>query len=215
MQFETIIFDLDGTLVDSSEGIFNSVKSACEELNLRQPNDSELRSFIGPPVPDSFMRIHGLADAAAQEATLVFRKYYLTQGIFEARVFEGVSEVLAKLSKSNLNLAVATYKRESAAKRVLEHFGLAEFFGVVFGADAAHLRRKSHMILDALTFFDTPPQRAVLVGDTLHDLQGAREVKVEFVPVLWGFGFENEADAAAHTRQFVAKTPREILRLVD
>ena len=132
--FDTILFDLDGTLTDPGEGITNSVAYALRKYGIEVSDRSELYKFIGPPLKDSFMKYYGFDEDKAEEAIAYYREYFRDTGIFENRVYEGVEDMLRGLQANGKRIVLATSKPEEFAIRILEHFGLRKYFTVVAGA---------------------------------------------------------------------------------
>lgn len=198
MQFETILFDLDGTLTDPGLGITNSVMFALERFGIHESDRQKLYPFIGPPLWDSFMRFYGMSREEADRAVTVYREYYADRGLFENTVYPGIPQMLEELRAQGKTLAVATSKPEGFSVKILEHFGLAKFFDRIAGASMDQSRsRKADVIRYALSELpQADPRTAVMVGDREHDVLGAREVGLPCVGVLYGYGDRPELEAA-------------------
>ena len=141
-EYKYFLFDLDGTITASEEGIINSVVHALERMGVEHYDRSELRKFIGPPLDDSFKRYFGLNDEESERAVRFYREYFTERGMFENEVYEGVPELLKRLKKNNKKLVVATSKPEVFTVRILKYFGLFEFFDTVAGATLDGSRTK-------------------------------------------------------------------------
>lgn len=198
MQFETILFDLDGTLTDPGLGITNSVMFALERFGIHESDRQKLYPFIGPPLWDSFMRFYGMSREEADRAVTVYREYYADRGLFENTVYPGIPQMLEDLRVQGKTLAVATSKPEGFSVKILEHFGLAKFFDRIAGASMDQSRsRKADVIRYALSELpQADPRTTVMVGDREHDVLGAREVGLPCVGVLYGYGNCPELEAA-------------------
>lgn len=198
MQFETILFDLDGTLTDPGLGITNSVMFALERFGIHESDRQKLYPFIGPPLWDSFMRFYGMSREEADRAVTVYREYYADRGLFENTVYPGIPQMLEELRAQGKTLAVATSKPEGFSVKILEHFGLAKFFDRIAGASMDQSRsRKADVIRYALSELpQADPRTTVMVGDREHDVLGAREVGLPCVGVLYGYGDRPELEAA-------------------
>lgn len=196
--YRYVLFDLDGTLTDPQEGITACVQHALAAFGISEPAD-QLTHFIGPPLHRSFMECYGFTDAEATEAVRVYRERFGTLGIFENRVYEGVPELLEKLSDAGVVTGVATSKPEPYAVRILEHFDLARHFDVVTGSNMDSSRTdKGDVIHEALTRLGQPSKReVVMVGDRKHDVEGARREGIDAIAVTWGYAPEGELEAAA------------------
>lgn len=191
-----VLFDLDGTLTDSSEGILNSIRYMLEKKGLAISDTETLRSFIGPPLADSLKALYGISEAEAQEAVESYREYYADQGIKQLTVYPGVEKMLTDLSK-DYSLAIATSKPEFFAEQVIENTGLTKYFTGIFGADLAGDRsKKADVITYALEQLEG--DTAVMVGDRKFDILGAKDNQLKSIGVLYGFGDRQElAEAGA------------------
>ena len=134
MQYKTILFDLDGTLTDSAPGILNSVRYGCRRIDIPVPDEATLRRFLGPPLIDSFHNLCGLNDADTDRAVAAFREYFPDKGLFENEVYPGIPALLADLHARGCQLVLATSKPEEYARRIMEHFDLAQYFTAICGA---------------------------------------------------------------------------------
>ncbi len=207
-QYQTILFDLDGTLTDSAPGILNSVRHACRKLQLEIPDDATLRRFLGPPLPSSFRDYLHLDEADVARAVEGFREYYPDKGIFENEVYPGIPELLADLKVAGKRVVMATSKPEGFAKRIMEHFALDGCFDVICGASMDESRSdKGEVIAYALqTAGITDLGDVVMVGDREHDVKGAARNGLPCIGAVYGYGTAEElttagAIALAHTVQ--------------
>ncbi len=190
--YTTILFDLDGTLTDSEPGIVNSVKYALERFGM-EAEPGLLRSFIGPPLYDSFRGALGMSDADAKRAVDIYREYFRDRGIFENAPYPGVPDMLARLREAGGRLVVATSKPEVFALRIAEHFGFSDSLEAVCGADLEGGRSsKTEVIRYALEARKAAPEATVMVGDRKYDILGAHEVGLDSVGVLYGYGSREE-----------------------
>ena len=196
MSYDFILFDLDGTLTDSAEGIVNSVVYALERKGIPYASKRELRRFVGPPLQASFREYCGFSEEEAKEAVRIFREYFTEKGIYENTVYEGVPEMLQALYEFGFTLAVATSKPEAFAKQILERFDLAKYFTVIAGASMDGTDKPT-VIRQTLSRLHTEPSsRVLMVGDREHDIFGAKEVGVSSLGVLYGYGSEEELKEA-------------------
>lgn len=192
-KYEVVLFDLDGTLVNTSEGIFNSVRYAEKMMGFHPVSNEQLSSFVGPPPVQSYMANHKVTEEVAREATKHHREYGLKHGIYEAEVYEGIPKLLGLLKESGVKLGVCTLKRQDVAEKVLEHFGLLQYFDVVVGIDNQESLTKADTIDLALqAIHGTEKDEVVLVGDSVYDAEGAKEAQVDFIGVLYGFGLHKK-----------------------
>lgn len=203
-------FDLDGTLVDSLEGIARSIAHAFTAVDHAPP--SNVRAWVGPPLRTSFARHLGDHDLA-ERALHAYRTYYAEVGVLEARVCAGVTPMLEALASDGVQLFVATSKPRVYANRLLEHTGLAHFFRDVFGPElTGALENKTELLAHALATTLAPPHRASMVGDRHHDIEAAHANGVESIGVTWGFGTLEELDAAGAGA--ICSTPDEVVESV-
>ncbi len=195
----TILFDLDGTLTDSGEGIINCSIYALEYFGLPIPSREEMRVFVGPPMRDTMVQF-GVPPERAEEAIKVFRSRYEPIGIYENYPYPGIDELLQKLKTAGHKLYVATSKPEFMAKQVLDRFDLSKYFDLICGALKDASRDKKEDVIAYLLEQSGDPAHAVMVGDTLYDVLGASHHNIPTIGVTWGYGTEEslrEAGAAA------------------
>ena len=199
MAWNTILFDLDGTLTDPAEGITKAVEAALNHYGITVADRAALHKFIGPPLDESFPEFYGFDAARTAEATEVFRAYFDRQGWRENIPYPGVEDMLRDLRAAGKRLLVATSKPEVFALRIMEHFGLAQYFDHICGApmDNQEGAKKAAVIRDALRRAGVEDlSTAVMVGDRRHDIDGARQAGLEAVGVLWGYGDLQELEAS-------------------
>jgi phosphoglycolate phosphatase len=189
-----ILFDLDGTLLDTSPGIFETANHTMEQLGFHALPVAQLRKFVGPPLPACFRVACGLEERLIPSACAIYRKRYAAHGgMFKALHYPGMEELLRTLVGMGVTLGVATLKLESLAHEVLGHFGMDSYFATISGADENGTLDKAGIIEVALERLKVESKADVLmVGDTPHDLEGARKAGVGFVGVYWGFGFNRD-----------------------
>ena len=214
MMYDTVLFDLDGTLTDPGEGITNSVAYALSKYGIEVMDRSELYKFIGPPLRDSFMKYYGFPEDKALQAIEYYREYFSDRGIFENRVYEGVEDMLRQLHAKGKRLVLATSKPEEFAMRILEHFDLKKYFSVVAGASMDSSRsKKGDVIAYAISLCESfDKYTAVMVGDREHDVIGAKENSLRCIGVLYGYGSEDELKNSG--ADYIAKTPSDIIDLI-
>ena len=199
MAWNTILFDLDGTLTDPAEGITKAVEAALNHYSIAVEDRSTLHKFIGPPLDESFPEFYGFDAARTAEATEGFRAYFDRQGWRENIPYPGVEDMLRDLRAAGKRLLVATSKPEVFALRIMEHFGLARYFDHICGApmDNQEGAKKAAVIRGALRRAGVEDlSTAVMVGDRRHDIDGARQAGLEAVGVLWGYGDLQELEAS-------------------
>lgn len=197
-KYDTVLFDLDGTLTDPGLGITSAVAYALKKFGITPPPLPELYPFIGPPLVDSFIRYYGMTGDEPMQAVGYFREYFRDRGIFENTIYEGIDDMLGRLRQAGKTLVLATSKPEEFALRILKHFGIFHHFHYVAGATMdERVSRKDEVIAIALE--RAHPQdltRVVMVGDRIHDIEGAKAHKLSSIGVLYGYGSRSELENA-------------------
>lgn len=184
---KTILFDLDGTLTDSGEGIINCAILALEHFGLPIPSRETLRVFVGPPLHESFIRFGVPADRA-EEAVEVYRSRYIPIGKFENTPYPGIRELLEKLKAEGHKLYVATSKPEQMSIDILEHFDLAGYFDQICGASLDTSRTDKAAVIAYLRELTGKQENTIMVGDTKFDVIGAKKHGIPTIGVSWGYG---------------------------
>ncbi|MCD8097641.1 MAG: HAD family hydrolase [Lachnospiraceae bacterium] len=190
-----ILFDLDGTLTESGEGIVKSVQYALEKMGKPEPDAAKLRVFIGPPLIEQFMEYSGMNRAEAENAVVYYRERYEATGIFENRPYPGIEEMLKALKEKGCLLAVASSKPEFYVLKILEHFHIRDYFDEVVGATMDEKRTgKADVIAEALKRLKLGEKResVFMVGDKAHDVIGARKTGIPCIAVSYGYGTMQE-----------------------
>ena len=189
-----VLFDLDGTLLDSSEGVLDSFYSVVDKLKLPYIPRTEVKKKIGSPVQSWFKDFFQFDDNKAQYAADLFREDTLVNGSKKATVYSGVYDLLKILKKRKIKVAVATNKREDCAMALLNNFEIAEYCDIVHGADARGKLKKSDIVELCIRDLGIERERVVLVGDTVHDAEGAYSAGINFIGVTYGIGFKCKAE---------------------
>ncbi len=215
MRYHNILFDLDGTLLDTRGGFLASVKHTIAVAGLPEIPLDILLSFIGPPIRDSLQNYYSLTDLEADRATEIFRNQYKCVHLFNAQVYAGIMELLKSLKENNIHIAVATYKRHDYAIDLLEHFKIAPYCDYIHGSDDKDKKNKRGIIRRCIK--DLNPASlsdAVLIGDTKFDALGAESVGVDFIGVTYGFGFQTKDEVSEYKNSGVAEYALEIWDLI-
>lgn len=193
-KWDYIFFDLDGTLTDPKEGITKSAAYALAAFGVETEKLDDLCKFIGPPLRDSFVEFYGFSKEQADEGIRKFRERFETVGWKENIPYPGIKELLATLKDSGKHLVVATSKPEVMAERILQYFDLDGYFEFIAGADMEEIRVKKADVLryaiEQLEYFEE--KHAVMVGDRIHDVAGAKETGLDTIGVLYGYGGREE-----------------------
>lgn len=212
--YQTVLFDLDGTLTDPGIGITNSVAYALEKYDIRVKERSELYKFIGPPLQQSFEMFYGFSHEEAKKAVAYYREYYTDRGIFENKLYDGMDVLLQRLYDAGKTLLVATSKPEQFARQVLEHFDIHRYFTYIAGSQMDGTRsRKCEVIRYALDAADIKElSTAVMVGDREYDIAGARQTGLASIGVLFGYGSRSELEEAG--ADYLADQVEDIVQIV-
>ena len=205
-----LFFDLDGTLTESAPGIIRSARYALSHFGI-EPSEEIMKKFIGPPLMESFQNLCGLTEEESLEAIRLYREYFAEKGMFENSVYKGVYEMLETLQKEGKILAVATSKPEIYAKKILDHFHLTEYFSYIAGAALDHVKMtKADVLRNAVCHTGlTDISQGLMIGDRLHDVEGAKELGMETLGVLYGYGSHEELMNAGAVD--VAQTPKDVI----
>ncbi len=211
MRYQTILFDLDGTITDSGEGVMHGMEIVLRHYGLPVPDRQALRVIVGPPLRDSFLRF-GVRPDRTEEAIALYREFYLAQGWLENFVYPGLEPLLCSLRDLGCKLYVATSKPEKIAVQVLEHFGLAAYFTCICGASEDCTRdSKSQVIAYLLDRVETGSS-VVMIGDTHYDVQGAACFGIPTIGVAWGYGEVSSMEQAGALA--VARDPQQLLAML-
>lgn len=184
---KTILFDLDGTLTDSGEGIINCAILALKHFGCPIPSREEMRTFVGPPLHESFIR-HGIPADKAEEAIEIYRSRYIPIGAYENTPYPGVRVLLEKLKAQGHTLYVATSKPETTSVKILEHFDLAKYFDRICGASMDTSRSSKEAVIAYLLELIGKDSDIIMVGDTKFDIIGAAAHGIPAIGVCWGYG---------------------------
>ena len=216
--FKYILFDLDGTITDSGEGITKAVQYALKHFGINVEDINELKKFVGPPLRDSYMKFYNFDEEKATEGIKVFREYYEEKGMFENSLYDGIVDVLKALKKSGKELIVATSKPEVHAKKILEHFNVDKYFTIIAGADFEETR--GDVIKYALDNFRNTLNdnevlnlsQVIMIGDREHDIIGAKENNIKAIGVLYGYGDVVELTQARAS--YIVSKPEDLLEIL-
>lgn len=207
-KYKTLLFDLDGTITDSSEGIINSIVYALEKMDVTITDRAVLKKFVGPPLMDSYKKYFGFTKEEAELGLKLFREYFAEKGIFENRLFDGMAELLADLVKEGYELVLATSKPDVYAEKILEHFNIKQYFTHMSACpmDEANIT-KIDIIKGALEMTSNKNKDEILmIGDTALDVNGAKICGIDALGVLYGTDTEEELKNAV----YIAKDINEI-----
>jgi phosphoglycolate phosphatase len=208
--YTTFLFDLDGTVTDPKKGIVNSVLYALEKVGIEELHVSELDSFIGPPIQQSFVERYNMNEGEVERAVFYFREYLKQRGLLENSVYEGIPNLLKQLKDTGNRLFIATLKPTIFARQVIEHFQLTNYFEDIIGSNLNGTRIKKEEIIAHILQQNEGlnKEEVVMIGDRKHDIIGANHNGIASIGVLYGYGSENELIEVSATH--IAKDIEEL-----
>ena len=212
MDKKLILFDLDGTLTDSGEGITKSVKLALDHFGIPAESLDDLRYFVGPPLRDSFLKA-GVPEDRIEEAIAVYRSRYTTVGKFENIPYPGIPQLLSQLKDCGYQLCVATSKPETMSVEILDKFGLSCYFDEICGATLDKSRDSKSAVIEYLLQKTGSSDNAIMVGDTAFDVVGAAEHGIPTIGVSWGYGTVEDMEKAG--AKAIAHSMDELAELIN
>lgn len=204
----TILFDLDGTLTDSAEGVINCAQPALKYFGLPIPDRADMRFMVGPPLRDSFLRL-GVAEQDVEKAVEIYRSRYVPTGMFENTPYPGISAMLAALKDAGHELYVATSKPEGMATEILKKFRLAGYFDKIYGASMDGSRDTKDTVIAYLLEELGPREDIIMVGDTSYDVLGAAAHGIPTIGVAWGYGEVEDMKSAGAAD--IVSSPAQLL----
>ena len=212
IMLNTIIFDVDGTLIDTRPGIINAVQFVIDKYKLKQLNSEEFNRFVGfSPIQAAFHHFCGTDEEMSQICSQEYRAKYKQGDVFNAKVYNGIFELLDFLKQKKYKLGIATYKRQDNIDEIAEYFGLCKYFDSICGADNNNKLTKSDIINNCIKSMDADKNYAVMIGDSIHDAGAANNLSIKFIGVTYGFGFKTQNDVNEYSNILSANTPLEIL----
>ena len=217
--YQYIIFDLDGTLIKSEEGLYDSITYALEQSGVDPGDRKDMKRMIGPVLWESFQKFYNMSAEEADRANTYFVEAYEKEGIYNASVYEGVENMLETLQNAGRILLVVTAKPRDMAETVLNHTGIDQYFQAVIGPARGNKKTdKGSLLKEALSFLAKTgtdhfqKEQAVMVGDRMFDIQGAVETGIQSIGVLYGYGDRQELINAGAT--LLADTPADVVKCI-
>lgn len=212
-EYDYYIFDFDGTLVDSSEGIYNSIIFALKEFGIEESDREKLRYFIGPPLFHSFKHIYGVNDEDSNWLVAKYRERYKVKGCAESVVYDGVPEMLKALKEKGKKIAIASSKPKPFVDEISKHLGIFDYYDYVSAEsfDKTH-SSKEDLINNVLEHFGNPPkEQCLMIGDRFYDIDGAKATNLESAGALFGLGEVEELTEAGAT--YLLNDPSDLLNI--
>ncbi len=195
--YRFVLLDLDGTLLDTSVGVIKAVEKTMYDLGFSCPAQAILKTFVGPPMQDSFKKYYNISEEAALNAANHFRAVYKRLSLYDARMYPGVLPFLEKLKEREIKLAVATSKSHNNAISILDKFAILKYLDYAMGSDMEQSLTKSDIMSICMEKLHADKKMTVMVGDMNADLKGAQDVGIDFIAVTYGFGFRDKDDLKA------------------
>ncbi len=212
-KYKAILFDFDGTLMDTSPGVISSMRRTLNYLGLPNESDETIKRFIGPPAGAIFREKYGFSEIDARRASNIFRKYYEQGDFLNAIPYFGINIILSQLQQQGFLLAVATNKHLNQTQETLKHFDFDQYFIAVAGADDSFKLTKADIICDALSKLNICAGEAVLVGDSKFDAKGAEMAGVDFIAVCYGIGFCTSEEVSVYPNSGCVSSTEELAAL--
>lgn len=210
-KYKNILLDLDGTILDSGSGIMKSIQYVLDHFSMYHEPEEKLRKFIGPALIDSFMNFYGFSKEKAEEAVEHFRDYYPEKGMFDAFIYPGMRECIEKMAGDGKKLVLLTSKPIFFASQILQHFGLCDYFFMEIGPDLSEQSSdKTRLIEKALREGNFLKEDCLMVGDTKYDILAAKDVGIDSVAALYGYGEVEEISIAKYS----IEKPLDLLSIV-
>ena len=218
--YQYLLFDLDGTLPDSAEGIIKCVQYAVEKMGATPKNAEELKGFVGPPLFESFQKVFGFSEKETQQAIVYYRERFKPIGMFENAVYEGIPQMLRMMKENGKINIIASSKPEAFVKTILEHFDIAKYFDIIVGASMDNSRNtKEAVIEEALSQLKSTDRygqysddKCVMIGDRKYDIIGAKYFGLRNIGVSYGFAPEGELEEAG--ADVIVDTVEELTRVL-
>lgn len=214
-RFDYVIFDFDGTVADTGEGILKSLQYSFIAMGDPAPELSDLKKFIGPPVYYSYTHFYDISEDKVDLYVKKYRERYREKGIFESKVYPGLKELLVSLKEKNIKVGIASSKPESLIYSVGDYLGITEMFDVIVGvkSDNSKHSTKAGLITQAMDDMGgTDKSKVLMVGDRCFDIDGAHQAGVKCCGALWGYGDKEEF--MEHKADFIIEKPEEIINLI-
>lgn len=201
-RYKLVIFDLDGTLLDTTEGVLSAIQYSAVKCGLLPLPMAQMKRFIEPTIQESFRKMYGIEEKnKLQKLAMIFRERYKSDDLYKAKPYAGIYQTCEKLQNAGILLAVATYKQEEYAADLLRYFGFDKYMSAIYGADREYKLKKVDIISKCLYLLGNPKdqnirEKVVMVGDTESDKLGAKCMNIDFIGVTYGFGFRDSSEIA-------------------
>lgn len=209
-----VIFDFDGTIADTSKSILGSIQYVQKQMGLPEISYEQKLSHIGPPMEESYARNFGLSGDLLEKAVSLHKEYAVKKGFLEVQIYSGIPELLQSLKANGRLVAVATLKNQTTVERIINHFELTDFFDFVKGTLPGKNTDKSALIKSCIKKFNAKESECIIVGDSIYDAVGAKELGVDFVGVTYGFGFRSQQEISVLKGAYSCNSATELQELI-
>lgn len=215
-EYKLVVFDVDGTLLDTSEGLLKSTIYTIDKLGYPMPTKEVLLSFVGPRIQDSLAKVFGLQGEELDKAAAVFRNHYKEEAVMLAKPYEGMHVVLQNLKNRNIHMAIATNKRQDFIERLADKYGISEYIKVICGTDFQGKLKKEDLIRNCIKEFpECSTKDTVMIGDSAYDAEAAERVGVDFIGATYGFDFKSAEEVQKWSSVTSINRMIEILEIID
>ncbi len=214
-KYDYVIFDFDGTVVDTGEGILKSLQYSFEQMGHEVPELSDLKKFIGPPIYYSYTHYYGISEEEVGDYIKKYRERYWVEGIYECELYEGFLQMILALKEKGIKIGIASSKPERLIYAVADFLKITDLFDAIVGVkiDDSNHSTKTGLVLESMKILGaTEKEKVLMVGDRLYDIDGASGAGVDSCGVLWGYGSEEEFKE--HNATYIVVKPDEILDLL-
>ena len=212
--YRMIIWDLDGTLLDTSIGLLESARYLINTYGLEMPDEDTFRSIAGPRIQDSLKRIYDLDERTIKRLSDAYRDNYKSENLLKAELYEGIPDVLENFRKAGIKQTVATNKRQDLAEMILDKFGLTEYMDHVCGTDFGGKYTKVDLLNRCMELCGVKKDSTILLGDSDYDAKSAADIGIDFAAVMYGFGFKDEKDIGGYPFRFRIDKPIDIINVI-
>ena len=212
--YNTVIFDIDGTIADTSQGVIDAVKFTINKFRLKELDQEELRKFAGySPLKKGFLHFCNVDDDMANLCCETYRQYYKEKSIQLSRIYDGIIPLLDLLKSRNCKLGIATFKNEENARLLLKELGIDKYFGYVSGANYEKSQTKSDILKKCLQELKSKAKETIFIGDSRSDAQASKEAKCAFIGVTYGLGFSSDVEVEQFNPLLTANSAYKIREL--
>lgn len=213
IKYNAVLLDFDGTIADTGEGIFSSVRYAIEAMGFDPLPEDIIHTFIGPPVFSSFKRALNLSDEDSAMAVEKYRERYVESGIYQLEFYDGIQQLMEDMKKSGIKLAIASSKPENFIIKILDFLKMDNFFDYISSPESDKApENKTSLVERAISHLGVEKSRAIMIGDRYFDIDGAKGAGIDSIGVTFGFGSKDELQNAGAT--YIAESADDIRKII-